>query len=878
MQFDSETGTFDQVMSSNALDNFVSSKNKKKYACSHCGGLDHRRNHCVSFITNNAGLESAKNLIPGNYSIHIIGGLHNNEYPEEKKSCEGKKGSDLNSPFVNSFFMHHKRSLRPYSDKKDYNRYGQIQCDDFVQSDLNEIYKETMTSNIRVAENVQSSLYQKVQVLTIDLNINPDALSQFLSRTILLNHDNLNFDDSDDHPELQTGNSKSSRNTSGNVDGGITVVTASATIMSDDSSENSSGSDSQSIKSNLSGYENDKYAITELLEPGDFVEVQRQKGPSTHERIEGQYGYICETGRLDNGHAYALIDNPWLQDHTRDDTTYFSSNPKYRVMKKWMGKFIKGYKHEPFRFANSFTLIPKQKKKFNGQLPEFLTNFQSGAQGFMDWLKLLRRYATNKNNVANIADVKTRYDNKELVKIMDELFEYEVNQMYKQMEEEMITSQQEIAENKAMLDRVSKSIDNLTTDSKNWYVANSHLLSLIRKHFVNGELYVDETDENVNTLRVVVRNASLTEELEFNSSSAKELLKEIHSSVVTELKKVDFQKAKVLYTLSDVPVPPKRRKNRLNTLDGKKLLDVAFDSVPLFDIFPQKKTNEFDVELTEAGRKLSCVKWIDIRKCQLFKEFVLSYKSNIFADTNATLGIINNVLLGSNEKDVLRFIFRYLSTEENRLVNRSLYQPGTNKDVMVKFKPNNGFIVEVSRRNLRTLRRHVWLNDEIINHYMFLLNKCQDIFCKKNVERRRCHFLNTYFFEKINPDSEFHDFKQAEKMRKRMTEPDIFKLDVLFIPINLGHIHWCGVSDEFEKKSIRVFDSHGGGYEPYARTVFEYLKEVHLKIYEQPLPEQNYWTISLSGNDVPRQKNGKVLYFISILFFPHCELYVTVVL
>ena len=64
-------------------------------------------------------------------------------------------------------------------------------------------------------------------------------------------------------------------------------------------------------------------------------------------------------------------------------------------------------------------------------------------------------------------------------------------------------------------------------------------------------------------------------------------------------------------------------------------------------------------------------------------------------------------------------------------------------------------------------------------------------------------------------------------------------------------VHWCGVSVEFEKKTICVFDSKFKGSIKYVNSVFEYLKRVHLKIYEVHLPDQSAWRTSLSPAGVP---------------------------
>ena len=92
-----------------------------------------------------------------------------------------------------------------------------------------------------------------------------------------------------------------------------------------------------------------------------------------------------------------------------------------------------------------------------------------------------------------------------------------------------------------------------------------------------------------------------------------------------------------------------------------------------------------------------------------------------------------------------------------------------------------------------------------------------------------------------------------------MPEPDIFQLDVLFIPINIGQFHWwCGLSVDFQEKRIQMFDSMGRGYAHYLDIVFECLKKVHNDIHGNPLPDVESWRKVLGRSDVPQQRNSKL--------------------
>jgi sentrin-specific protease 1 len=95
----------------------------------------------------------------------------------------------------------------------------------------------------------------------------------------------------------------------------------------------------------------------------------------------------------------------------------------------------------------------------------------------------------------------------------------------------------------------------------------------------------------------------------------------------------------------------------------------------------------------------------------------------------------------------------------------------------------------------------------------------------------------------------------------------IFKLGKLFIPINIGQMHWVCTMVNMVKKKIYMYDSMGG-------SGMSYLKRQHHSIHPRqicdrgaPLPDINEWEVVGRPLHVkiPNQENGE------LLLLPLCE-------
>lgn len=101
-------------------------------------------------------------------------------------------------------------------------------------------------------------------------------------------------------------------------------------------------------------------------------------------------------------------------------------------------------------------------------------------------------------------------------------------------------------------------------------------------------------------------------------------------------------------------------------------------------------------------------------------------------------------------------------------------------------------------KNLRTLKPGQWLNDEVINAYLRLVDG------ELENSSSRVRVVNTFFFDQYLKDS-----KNIGKILRILSKKriDVNKIDVLYIPININNMHWSFVILDLEKGIATYCDS-----------------------------------------------------------------------
>lgn len=161
--------------------------------------------------------------------------------------------------------------------------------------------------------------------------------------------------------------------------------------------------------------------------------------------------------------------------------------------------------------------------------------------------------------------------------------------------------------------------------------------------------------------------------------------------------------------------------------------------------------------------------------------------------------------------------------------------------------PPNQLLIEldgvpIHRRDIQTLVGQNWLNDEVINAYMYLL-VCRG----KKIGKKRVYAFNTFFYPKLR-DSNYNS------VRRWTRKVDIFNHDILLVPVHLGN-HWCLAVINFQRKSVSYYDSLGGGSNGCCRILLDYLKAESLDKKKLCFDYENWTTKEMYSEGIPKQKN-----------------------
>ena len=88
---------------------------------------------------------------------------------------------------------------------------------------------------------------------------------------------------------------------------------------------------------------------------------------------------------------------------------------------------------------------------------------------------------------------------------------------------------------------------------------------------------------------------------------------------------------------------------------------------------------------------------------------------------------------------------------------------------------------------MKCLIAGAWLNDQVINYRIGLLQERENKQCELDPSRRYSLFMNTFFFAKLFGDSKTYNYDAVRRWTKKV---DVFTCEKIFIPINIDNGHW----------------------------------------------------------------------------------------
>ena len=182
-----------------------------------------------------------------------------------------------------------------------------------------------------------------------------------------------------------------------------------------------------------------------------------------------------------------------------------------------------------------------------------------------------------------------------------------------------------------------------------------------------------------------------------------------------------------------------------------------------------------------------------------------------------------------------------------------IWAPNSDIDVVTQLKDNT---IDMRRSDFLTLQGLNWLNDNVINGYLSLLEARS----LANPALPTVWAASTFFYPKLKDEG----FKMVKSWTsERVCPGGIFSYDVVIVPIHLGS-HWaCGILDT-RSKTIEMYDSLGISGTGFFKLMKEYIVD-EAKDKNVEGVNVNDW-VEIWGADCPKQTNSSDCGMFSLKF------------
>lgn len=162
----------------------------------------------------------------------------------------------------------------------------------------------------------------------------------------------------------------------------------------------------------------------------------------------------------------------------------------------------------------------------------------------------------------------------------------------------------------------------------------------------------------------------------------------------------------------------------------------------------------------------------------------------------------------------------------------------------------NAHRISIKVNDLLTLKDKTWLNDEIVNFYMALLQqqtKQPDWTGLKNV-----YIQSSFFYQQLSHDPNGRPCFYYDNVTRWTKHINIFETTKFIIPIHLPN-HWVLAIIDFSLKQIQYYDSLGRNGSAICDMLMKYLKTEHEKKLGVPMDITDWSSMDV---DCPMQNNG----------------------
>jgi Ulp1 protease family, C-terminal catalytic domain len=169
--------------------------------------------------------------------------------------------------------------------------------------------------------------------------------------------------------------------------------------------------------------------------------------------------------------------------------------------------------------------------------------------------------------------------------------------------------------------------------------------------------------------------------------------------------------------------------------------------------------------------------------------------------------------------------------------------------------------------SLKSLQPGQWLNDEVINGYLALLNRREEAILEADPSYRPSFCYNCFFWPLVTQRDHLnmahrnqYCYDGVRGVSRHVFNGNLFALNQLVVPINVNHVHWACAVVSFSDRTIRYLDSMAGAManfgRDYLKYIRSYLQDEFKKLHEGRNDDSSWALLGSNVTEVPQQRNG----------------------
>ncbi|EDW04455.1 GH23254 [Drosophila grimshawi] len=160
--------------------------------------------------------------------------------------------------------------------------------------------------------------------------------------------------------------------------------------------------------------------------------------------------------------------------------------------------------------------------------------------------------------------------------------------------------------------------------------------------------------------------------------------------------------------------------------------------------------------------------------------------------------------------------------------------------------------ISINNADIMTLTKNSWLNDNVINLYLNLI-----VARSQKITLPRVYAMNTFFVPSL-----LKGYKNVSRWTRHV---DIFKEDMILVPVHVDNVHWCMAIIDMSKNMISYYDSFNIPNPTVLNALRNFLIEQSLaRKLETPLTLKDFQV--QHATNVPRQTNTSDCGVFSCMF------------